>query len=58
MAYLLEEECKKHLACDAVISVKSNWLVCLFLTEVECAKNLAKMAETAKSVVVHQVSTS
>lgn len=28
----------------------------IFLTEVECAKNLAKMAETAKAVVGHQVS--
>lgn len=29
----------------------------IFLTEVECAKNLAKMAETAKAVVGPQVST-
>lgn len=56
VACLLEEECKKYLACGTTVSVNSN--CAFFLTEVECAKNLAKMAETAKAVVGHQVSTS
>lgn len=58
VAYLLEEEYKNHLVCVATASLNSNCDFIFFLTEVECAKNLAKMAETAKAVVGHQVSVS
>lgn len=59
VAYLLEEEYKNHLVCVATASLNSNCdFIFFFLTEVECAKNLAKMAETAKAVVGHQVSVS